>query len=161
MHYASLVLHRHCRRGSGNVRALPIDGVEANCNDLDEDFAIFQNCRHEVVGDKGIGLLGGMNQKGSLTVQNGRGLEGFLFLLDYNRGFFELDVGIGGGGVHSPGGGGRRGGHGCSNISRRMMLGQMRLSTITMKYRAKKKKKKVYTEGGNATSRGKGIGRVL
>lgn len=152
MHYASLVLHRHCRRGNGNIRALPVDGVEANCNDLDEDFTIFQDCRHEVVGDKGIGLLGGMNQKGSLTVQNGRGLKGFLFLLDYNRGVFELDVGIGGGRVHRLGGGrgGRGGSHGCSSgISRRMMLGQMRLSTITMKYRKKKKK------GGKYIQRGK------
>lgn len=141
-------------QGGGNVRALPVDGVEANGSDLDKDFAFFQDCRHEVVGNKSIGLLGGMDQKGSLTVQNGRGLEGFLFLLDYNRRVFDLDVSIGGGGVQSLGGGsgrGRRGGHGCN---RKLGSGgkfgskdawAMRLSTTTMKY---SKRKEGYIQRG-------------
>ena len=46
-----------------------------------------------MIGDQGILLMGAMQQKGFLSVNNGRGLEGSLFLLDYDRGVFELDIG--------------------------------------------------------------------
>lgn len=140
-------------QGNGYVRALPVDGVEANGSNLDENFAFFQDCRHEVVGNKSIGLLGSVDQKGSLTVQNGRRLEGFLFLLDYNRWVVELHVSIGGGGVHSLGGGGRRGGHGCNRLFGSggkfgsKYAWAMRLSTIAMKYNKKKKEGYIQRKG--------------
>lgn len=81
-----------------NIRAFPIDGVQTNGDDLDEDFAGLLDSGDEMIGDEGILLESAMEQQGALAVEQGRRLQGFLFLLDYDGRVLEMDGGFGGGG---------------------------------------------------------------
>lgn len=81
---------------NGDIRALPINGVQTNGDDLDEDFAGLLDPGDEMVGDEGILLESAMEQQGALAVEQGRRLQGFLFLLNYNGRVLEMDGGFGG-----------------------------------------------------------------
>lgn len=80
----------------GDIRALPINGVQTNGDNLDEDFAGLLDSGDEMVGDEGILLESAMEQQGALAVEQGRRLQGFLFLLNYDGRVLEMDGGFGG-----------------------------------------------------------------